>query len=42
LLTKACAFRFRFVYESYDIQVTGNDVVHLVIAKDNAGTIVGK
>ena len=42
MLTKACIVRFRFVYESYDTHVSGSDVLHIVIAKDNAGTIVGK
>lgn len=42
MLTKACAVRFQFVYESYDTHVSGNDVFHEVVAKDRAGTIVGK
>jgi hypothetical protein len=42
MLTKACAVRFQFVYESYDTHVSGADVFHIVIAKDNAGTILGK
>lgn len=42
MLSKKCEFRFQFVYKAYDVHVSGNDVFHIVIAKDNAGTVVGK
>ena len=42
MLTKACSIRFQFVYEGYDTHESGTDVFHIVIAKDNAGTIIGK
>lgn len=43
MLRPACKVRIRFVYESYDtLPNSGGEETHVVIAKDNAGTIVGK
>ncbi len=43
MLRPACKVRIHFIYESYDVLTNGGgQETHIVIAKDNAGTIVGK
>jgi len=42
MLTKTCAVRLQFVYEGFDTHMVGTDLVRVVLAKDGAGTIIGK